>query len=240
MNKPSGPDGSTSPASAGAVAQGFVEDLASCAPDSADVHHLSRVLRLRPGETVIASDGQGSWRPCTYAGAAPWLEPAGETLYVARAAPEVTVAFTPVKGDRPEWVVQKLVEIGVDRIVVLRAARSVVVWGSDRAGRAVERLSRIAEQAAAQSRRAWIPAVEGVANVLDYARSQPLVLAERGGGPVGLGRPVCVGPEGGWTEEELAAAEALAGLGDGVLRAETAAIVAGTLVCALRDRGFSQ
>jgi 16S rRNA U1498 N3-methylase RsmE len=49
-----------------------------------------------------------------------------------------------------------------------------------------------------------------------------------------------VGPEGGWTEEELASAELLMGLGDGVLRAETAAIVVGTLVCALRDRGFSQ
>ena len=49
--------------------------------------------------------------------------------------PEVTVAFAPVKGDRPEWVVQKLVEIGVDRIVVLRSARSVVVWEGD--GRSV-------------------------------------------------------------------------------------------------------
>jgi len=164
----------------------------------------------------------------------------GETANVARAVPEVTVAFTPVKGDRPEWVVQKLVEIGVDRIVVLRTARSVVVWEADRSDRAVERLSRIAEQAAAQSRRAWIPTVEGVLDLLDYARSQPLALAERNGGPVGLGRPVCVGPEGGWTEEELAATDELVGLGDGVLRAETAAIVAGTLVCALRDRGFSQ
>ncbi len=238
--KPSGPDGSPSPASAGAVAQVFVEDLASCEPAPADVHHLSRVLRLRPGETVIASDGRGSWRPCTYSGAGTWLEPAGDTAYVARQAPEVTVCFTPVKGDRPEWVVQKLAEIGVDRIVVLRSARSVVVWEGDRAARAVERLSKIAVQAAAQSRRAWIPAVEGVASLLELARSEPLVLAERGGGQVGLGRPVCVGPEGGWTEEELAAAEKLAGLGDGVLRAETAAIVAGTLVCALRDRGFSQ
>jgi 16S rRNA (uracil1498-N3)-methyltransferase len=238
--KPSGPDGSPSPASAGAVAQVFVEDLVSCEPGPADVHHLSRVLRLRPGETVIASDGRGSWRQCTYSGAGPWLEPAGDTEYVARPAPEVTVCFTPVKGDRPEWVVQKLAEIGVDRIVVLRSVRSVVVWEGGRAERAVERLSKVALQASAQSRRVWIPAVEGVASLLDLARSEPLVLADRGGGPVALGRPVCVGPEGGWTEAELASAESLVGLGGGVLRAETAAIVAGTLVCALRDHGFSQ
>jgi 16S rRNA (uracil1498-N3)-methyltransferase len=189
---------------------------------------------------VIASDGHGSWRACTFTGISPWLEPTGDTEHVERAAPEVTVAFAPVKGDRPEWVVQKLVEIGVDRIVVLRAARSVVIWEGARADRAIERLSRVAEQAAAQSRRAWIPEVEGVRNLDDLAREHPVVLAERGGGPIEAFLPLCVGPEGGWTDEELEAASGLAGLGDGVLRSETAAIVAGTLVCALRDRGFSQ
>lgn len=150
------------------------------------------------------------------------------------------MAFTPVKGDRPEWVVQKLVEIGVDRIVVLRAARSVVTWEGARAERAIERLSRVAEHAAAQSRRAWIPQVEGIPRLEELAEQSPIVLAERGGGPVGSFLPVCVGPEGGWTHEELDVASRLAGLGDGVLRSETAAIVAGTLVCALRDRGFAQ
>jgi 16S rRNA (uracil1498-N3)-methyltransferase len=152
----------------------------------------------------------------------------------------VTVAFAPVKGDRPEWVVQKLVEIGVDRVVVLRAARSVVIWEGTRADRAVERLSKVAAQAAAQSRRAWIPAVDGVTSLVDFARAGPVVLAQRGGDPVGVGPPVCVGPEGGWTEQELAVSSGLVRLGEGVLRSETAAIVAGVLVCALRDGGFSQ
>jgi 16S rRNA (uracil1498-N3)-methyltransferase len=128
----------------------------------------------------------------------------------------------------------------VDRIVVLRAARSVVIWEGARADRAIERLSRVAEQAAAQSRRTWIPEVEGVRNLDDLAREHPIVLAERGGGPIESFLPLCVGPEGGWTDEELEAASGLAGLGEGVLRSETAAIVAGTLVCALRDHGFSQ
>jgi 16S rRNA (uracil1498-N3)-methyltransferase len=222
------------------VAQVFVEDLSTCAIDPADTHHLTRVLRLRPGETVVASDGNGWWRPCRFTGSAPWLEPESEVAEVARASPPVSVAFTPVKGDRPEWVVQKLVEIGVDRIVVLRSERSVVVWEGQRAERAIERLRKVAVQAAAQSRRVFVPEVAGVTTISDLATGEPLALAERGGGPPILGRTVCVGPEGGWTGPELGLASVTVGLGHGVLRAETAAIVAGALVCALRDREYTQ
>jgi len=228
------------PASVDAAAQVFVEDLESCDLDTADVHHLARVLRLRQGETVVCSDGRGSWRPCTFKGSPPWLEPEREAAFLPRAAPEVTVAFTPVKGDRPEWVVQKLVEIGVDHIVVLRSERSVVVWEGARAGRAIERLAKISVQAAAQSRRTWIPDVTGVTDLGDYAGTHPVLMAERGGGRLQLGMPVCVGPEGGWAGHELKLASGMVGLGHGVLRAETAALVAGALVCALRDCGFSQ
>jgi 16S rRNA (uracil1498-N3)-methyltransferase len=234
-NRPPPDDGG--PASVKAAAQLFVAELDTCIPNSSDEHHLSRVLRLRKGERVVASDGRGSWRSCRYTGSPPWLEPEGETGYVVPSSPRVTIGFTPVKGDRPEWVVQKLVEVGVDRIVVLRAERSVVVWEGERGAHAVDRLSRIAAQAAAQSRRAWIPAVEGVATLAELASSVPVVLAQRGGGPLELGPLLLVGPEGGWTDDELALASATVGLGTGVLRAETAAIVAGALVCALRDRG---
>ena len=54
---------------------------------------------------------------------------------VARLRPELTVAFAPTKGDRPEWVVQKLTELGIDRIVPLRTVRSVVRWEGDRGTR---------------------------------------------------------------------------------------------------------
>jgi 16S rRNA (uracil1498-N3)-methyltransferase len=237
---PHGPEPELGPASAGAVAQVFVDDLQTCTLDPADIHHLARVLRLRPGETVVASDGAGSWRPCTFTGSPPWLEAQAQVAEVARASPEVTVAFTPVKADRPEWVVQKLTEIGVDRIVVLRSERSVVVWEGSRADRAIEKLQKISRQAAAQSRRAWIPRVLGVTGISDFSAAEPLLLAERGGGPPRLGMPVCVGPEGGWTDRELGLATETVGLGHGVLRAETAAVVAGALVCALRDGGFTQ
>jgi 16S rRNA (uracil1498-N3)-methyltransferase len=235
-----GPEPDADPASVGAVAQVFVDDLETCELDPSDIHHLVRVLRLRPGETVVASDGNGSWRPCTFTGSSPWLEAQAQVADVARGSPDVTVAFTPVKGDKPEWVVQKLTEIGVDRIVVLRSERSVVVWEGSRADRAIEKLQVVSRQAAAQSRRAWIPQVLGVTGISDFAAAGPVALADRGGAPPRLGMPVCVGPEGGWTDHELELATETVGLGHGVLRAETAAVVAGALVCALRDGGSTQ
>ena len=126
-----------------------------------------------------------------------------------RAEPEVTVAFVPVKGGRPEWVVQKLTEAGVDRIVVLESLRAVVRWEGDRRTRAVDRLRRVAREAAAQSRRAWLPEVVGVAD-LDDLRDRlapvPLALAQLGGDPPSIRAPaVAVGPEGGWDASEVPA-----------------------------------
>ena len=69
------------------------------------------------------------------------------------------MAFAPVKGERPEWVVQKLTELGIDRIVPLRTERSVVRWTGERGQATVERLRRVAREAAAQCRRVWLPEV---------------------------------------------------------------------------------
>ncbi|HLN42169.1 MAG TPA: RsmE family RNA methyltransferase [Acidimicrobiales bacterium] len=239
-----GPDGAT-PATAGAVAQVFVADLDAISVERDDEHHLAHVLRLRPGEAVVACDGAGRWRVCRFTGSearrtprAPILEPDGPVVTSRRSAPEVTVAFVPVKGGRPEWVVQKLTEAGVDRVVVLDSLRAVVRWEGERRARAVERLRRVTREAAAQSRRAWLPEVVGTAD-LDDLRSRlapvPLALAQLGGDAPALASPaVAVGPEGGWEASELAG-RPLVGLGPHVLRAETAAVAAGLLLCALRE-----
>jgi len=124
------------------AAQVFVAD--PTAPDVApeDRHHLVRVLRLTPGELVIASDGAGSFTLCRFTGSGAFLEPTGPPMGQTRLAPPITIGFAPVKGDRPEWVAQKLTELGVDRIVPLVADRSVVRWSGPRAERALERLRR--------------------------------------------------------------------------------------------------
>lgn len=230
-----GPAAGPWPASAGAAAQVFVADLDRLDVDAVDRHHLQRVLRLRAGEAVVAADGKGRWRRCR-AGAGGTLDADGPVVACARPVPALTVAFVPVKGERPEWVVQKLAELGVDRVVVvLRAARSVVRWEGERGVRAVERLRRVAREAAAQSRRPWLPAVEAVADLAALAAAGPLALAHPGGAPPGLGCPaVAVGPEGGWDPTELALGLPTVGLGPGVLRAETAAVAVGVLLAAAR------
>jgi 16S rRNA (uracil1498-N3)-methyltransferase len=156
----------------------------------------------------------------------------------ARVEPALTVAFAPVKGERPEWVVQKLTELGIDRIIPLRTDRSVVRWTGARGQASVEKLRRVAREAAAQSRHVWLPEV---CDTVAFADLSPLggpgevVLAQLSGDrPTLAQRVVAVGPEGGWSTEELAAGLPTVGFGLSVLRAETAAVTAGALLASLR------
>ena len=153
----------------------------------------------------------------------------------------MTVGFAPVKGDRPEWAVQKLTELGVDRIVLLRGPSAGWCGGSrcPRAERQVARLKEVARQALMQSRGVWLPEVSSAWNRSPPRRGLAPVWRCRGlgsrarpvggaGAGVGLSSPVVlVGPEGGWAPEELALDVPQVGLGPGVLRTETAAVAAG-------------
>ena len=155
---------------------------------------------------------------------------------VAPPAVPLTVGFAWVKAAKPELVVQKLTEIGVDRIVPFRAERSVVRWDEAKASDRLRRLVTVAREAAMQSRRVWLPEVAPLADLAVLRTGAGVVLADRGGRPVTAhDRVVLVGPEGGWTPDELAGADTVA-LGAHVLRAETAAIAAGVLMTALRVR----
>jgi len=233
------------PAGPGVAAQVFVADLEELDLDPADAHHLGHVLRLRPGETVVAADGLGGWRLCRVVAATERgglgptrIEAVGALQHVPAPAPQVTVAFVPVKGSRPEWAVQKLTEAGVDRIVVLGSARAVVRWEGRRLEAALERLGRVAREAAAQCRRPRLPRLEAAHDLGDLARALapvPLALAHPGGGGPSLATPaLAVGPEGGWDPAEVAAGYRTVTLGPHVLRAETAAVAAGLLLCSLR------
>lgn len=229
--------GPTSPPLPDAAAHAFVADVAAPVLDDDDRHHLDRVLRLRVGQAVTVGDGAGRWRLCTWRGGGE-LEVAGVVAEAPAAGPPVTIAFALTKGERPEWVVHKLTEVGVDRIVPFRAARSVVRWDGDKAAAQASRWRRVARQAAMQSRRAWLPEV---AEVVDFAGVVAVVGGEGAltaprGGPPSLGRPaLLVGPEGGWSEAELSCGLPAVGLGVTILRAETAAVAAGVLLCGLRS-----
>jgi len=231
---------------AAAAAQVFVAEPSRPVLEPADVHHLVRVLRLRPGEAVVAADGAGRWSLCRVRSTA---DPAPDTLLEVDGpvstepapAPPLTVAFAPGRGDRPEWVVQKLTELGIDRIVALSTERSIVRWEGERGARALERLRRVAREASAQCRRVHLPEL-APQRPLDSLRGLSGPAAGGAGALAQLGGPpptrrlqtVAVGPEGGWSDAELEGRPTV-GLAGQVLRAETAAVVAGALLAALRD-----
>lgn len=216
----------------------FVDDLESPRLGPEDRHHLTRVQRVRVGDEVTAADGRGRWRPCRLV-----TDGRLEVLGPVTTLPDVasrTVAVALLKGDRNDLVVQKLTELGLDRIVVFPAARSVARWEPAKVERQRLRFERIAREAAMQSRRARLPDV-----VVLGGLAEVLAAVTPGGGRVALAEPggdrptadlatVLVGPEGGWDPGELTVVSGRVDLGPTVLRAETAAVVAGTLLVALR------
>jgi 16S rRNA (uracil1498-N3)-methyltransferase len=243
---PTGPAYAAITVRATASAQVFVDDPGAPVLEDDDAHHLGHVLRLRSGEEVIATDGRGRWARTAWRGTAE-LEPVRDAPGVGgdgtvqserRAEPALTVAFAPVKGERPEWVVQKLTELGIDRIVPLRSERSVVRWSGARGPATVEKLRRVAREAAAQCRRVWLPEITDTVRFSDLASlgaPGEVVLAQLSGDRPSLRQHVvAVGPEGGWSTDELASGLPTVGFGLSVLRAETAAVTAGALLASLR------
>ena len=135
------------------------------------------------------------------------------------------------KGSKPELVVQKATELGVDHIVVFVAERSIPRWDDHRTAKQLDRLRRVAREASMQCRRVRIPEVDALLGVVE-ARSLPGAhLADLGAPPYSGQTTVLIGPEGGWTDAEREELPAV-GLGPHVLRAETAAIAAATLMAA--------
>lgn len=218
----------------GAAAHVRVADVDDPVLDDDSAHHLFRVLRVRSGECVTVTDGAGRWRPCVAVGDG--LEPQGEASDEPAPAPTLTVAVAVPKADRPEWLVRKVTEIGIDRLVWIDCRRSVVRWDEGRATKARARLGKIAVEASLQSRRVWFPTIDGPLPASDVLGSA--VVAEPGGRQLCADDEiVAVGPEGGWVPEELAQARGCVDLGPHVLRVETAALVAAAELVRLRGSG---
>jgi 16S rRNA (uracil1498-N3)-methyltransferase len=210
-----------------------------------EAHHAVAVRRLRVGEGVVLTDGAGTTVTGTVAATGKRELTVAAVTAVSAAAPDpsVTVVQALPKGDRGELAVEVLTEIGVARIVPWAASRSVAVWKGERAVKSLARWRSTAREAAKQSRRAWFPEVAGLASTTDVvalvaAADLAVVLHEGAARPLSsLDVPatgtlvVVVGPEGGLTDDEVAAfAEAGAvpvRLGAEVLRTSTAGLAAG-------------
>jgi 16S rRNA (uracil1498-N3)-methyltransferase len=209
----------------------FVDDLDAPVLPPDDHHHLRRVRRLRDGDRLTIGDGAGRFRTARFGDR---LAVDGDVEAVTLPTPPITIAFALTKGDKPELVVQKLVEIGADRIVPFVADRTVIRWDEGKAVKHHARWQVIAREAAAQAHRPHLATVDAVTDFDAVARLPGAALAHPEGVPVdriegGPPATVLVGPEGGWSEREEQALPRWLLLGPHVLRAETAALVAGSL-----------
>jgi 16S rRNA (uracil1498-N3)-methyltransferase len=203
-----------------------------------EAHHLSRVCRVKPGDSIVLFNGDGS----EYRGHVFRVDrnsmvvrvlnveaPAREPAY------RLVVAAPLPKGDRGKFLVEKLTELGVGDYIPLRTERSVV----HPARAHCDRLQRQVIEASKQCGRNTLMQIGNVTSFADYLSLQDLpdhrVLAHPG--RPGLTWPghepadiaIAVGPEGGFSEAEITLASQMGwqivGMGPRVLRVETAAIV---------------
>jgi len=199
-----------------------------------EAHHLVHVLRLREGAEVSLFDGKGA------AARAKVERIDGGAVDLSILGPEpsresplsLTVAVAPPKGDRMSFLIQKLTELGVTRVVPLVTERG-------RPGESLERWRRIAIEAGKQSGRSRAPEVTSPRSLEEVLKEKgSLVAAHPGAPPLSAPRSgaivALIGPEGGWSERELALFSELGvtlfGLGPRTLRTETAAIAAAAVL----------
>lgn len=214
--------------------------------DPVQAHHARDVLRLRDGQTVEAFDDQGA----TATAALVWRGAQGAAIRVndvrppAKPTRRLTVTAAVPKGERADWMVEKLSELGVDAFIPLATERSVVLP----AGRGKhDRWVRIATESAKQSRRAGVMRIEPLTSIKDLIeRKLPHAwVLSTGPGAVPIREAfnelptygdltLLIGAEGGWTEQELELFRTrgirAVRLTRTVLRIETAAIAAAAII----------
>lgn len=214
-----------------------------------EAHHLLHVMRAGPGDEVLLFDGQGrQWRACVLRVSRREAE-----LALVEAWPETPAERVPLalgialpKGERQRWLVEKAVELGVDACVPLTTARGV----AQPVPQAIERLRRAAIEAAKQCGRSRLMEIapprswsEFLARPADELR----LIAQPGGAPLAslleaaksaAGIAIAIGPEGGFTDEEVSAAQTAgwrqASLGSWTLRVETAVAASAAVVAQWR------
>ncbi|MGO4256798.1 16S rRNA (uracil(1498)-N(3))-methyltransferase [Marmoricola sp. RAF53] len=217
--------------------------------DGDEGRHAATVKRIRVGEQVVLTDGDGTRLTGSVVEAtkSTLVVEAAEVEVVPAATPHVTVVQAIPKGDRGELAVEVLTEIDVDTIVPWAASRSVAVWRGERAAKSLAKWRSAAQAAAKQARRARFPEVTTMATTAEVAdllaaADLAVVLHEAATDAfadldlAGVGSVVVVvGPEGGISDDELAAfgSARTVRLGASVLRTSTAGVAA---VAALLSR----
>jgi len=208
-----------------------------------EARHLTRVLRVEPGQRFEISDNQSAYL-------AEIEEARGQRVVFRVVEPldspaiplRLTLCAAMIKFDRFEWMIEKATELGVERIQPVEATRSE--RGLFEASRKrSERWIRIARESSQQSRRVRVPEILPAVRFesslqttadyrffLDESQAPSLLKSLPAERPRGSTAAILIGPEGGWTDTERQAAGAAgwqpASLGPQILRAETAAAAA--------------
>lgn len=215
--------------------------------DKASVHHIRDVLRLRLKEEVLVFDNSGTqYLACidSFTANSALLDIKERMAVSARSGAGLTVACAVPKQARMDGLIDAMTQLGVDRIIPLQTSRTIVRLNEQQRDSRLRRWLKIAQSASQQSQRSVLPVIEpirslaeAIAGAQEFDLKLILTLAAKA-------RPirdildksspesilVLVGPEGDFTEQEIAMAEQRgcipASLGNLVLRVETAALAA--------------
>lgn len=195
--------------------------------DSEQSHHLGRVLRMGQGDPLTYTDGRGVFGEGTFEGQ---VLGRGPERTVPRPS-AVTVAVAPPRNrNRVRFLVEKLAEVGVERLVWVRTKHS------EGRSPSPDKAAGWAAAALEQSRGAWLMEIAR-ADLADLDPDRIVVAHPDGGeGPVVEAPILLIGPEGGLAPEETGPPERRLGLGPNILRVETAAI-AGAVLLSNRQGG---
>lgn len=212
--------------------------------ETREAHHVKDVLRLSVGDQVVLFDGRGKASDGTVSsldGDDVWIS-IGDRVADRESPLQLSVALPPPKGDRMGVAIRMLTELGVQTVIPLVTDRSE--WSGSQIARRLDRWQRIALDSCKQSRRSRFPTVT--------EWTEPRSVWERESSTVLVAHPtsspleretverdqasliVMIGPEGGWSDEELALAKQqkahLFSLGPRTLRVESAAVAATSVV----------
>lgn len=225
----------------------FCPDLSGQAAilSDSEAHHAIHVMRLKSGDRIELFDGAGTAASSIVTRVSRRdVEVAVESTRFSppREQGGITVAAAPPKGDRLKWMIEKLTEIGVDRFVPLQTTRTVVDPRKSR----LDKLQAAVVAASKQCRRNWLMQIESTQQFDTLLNSttgriimaHPAVSGDEDAKPFGADSDVTllIGPEGGFTDEEVAAAGAhgvhMMPWPNTILRTETAAMVFATMAIA--------
>jgi len=177
-----------------------------------EAHHLSRVMRAKPGDSIVLFDGYGNEYEATVGEVSKkcvTLEIVSHSTVTDPNDPEIIVACALPKGDRQKYLVEKLVELGANQLIPLKSKYSVAEANE----KVVDRIRKQVIEASKQCRRSWLMKVESEVNIdtllenfSDFVGSRLVADPYTATGSEVLLRDeaavIAIGPEGGFSETE--------------------------------------